>query len=144
MVNQFAKYTVQLPGSRPTRMATEDEVIEVETRDTQFKLGDKIDAGCSVVYQPPQGLVAGVGYTYFRKYGDIYRDVPGAVKAKLEGGTDQVAHNGEVQLGYSTVPLYQRGTFAVPFEMKLTYTKQLASQNMPISDLAQLDLNLFF
>jgi hypothetical protein len=55
-----------------------------------------------------------------------------------------MAHNGEAQLGFSTVPLYQRGAFAVPFEMKLTYTKQLESRNMPITDLAQFDLNLFF
>lgn len=144
VANEYAKYTVQLPGERDMRMTTEDESIEVDKQETKFKLGDKVDAGLSLVYQPPEGVVAGLGYTYFRKYGDIYRDVPGAVKSKLEGGTDQVAHNGEAQLGFSTVPLYQRGAFAVPFEMKLTYTKQLESRNMPITDLAQFDLNLFF
>lgn len=144
VLNEYAKYTVQLPGQRNLRQTTADESIEVENRTTKFKLGDKLDAGVASVYQPSFGLVAGVGYNYMRKFGDVYREVDADVKTKLEGGTDQQAHNAEVQLGYSALGLYQRGLIAAPFEVKLTYTKQLASQNLPITDLAQLDLNLFF
>lgn len=143
-LNQHGKYTVQLPGDKNVRAVTADEEIEVQYTETRFKLGDKIDAGTSLVWEPRFGLVTGIGYTYFRKYGDLYRELGDETAAELERDTDQVAHNGEAVLGYSTVPLYQAGSFAVPLELKLSYTRQFVSENMPVSDLAQLDFSLFF
>lgn len=142
--NQFAKYTVQLPGQKTVREVTADEAIAVGQADTRFKLGDKIDAGTSAQWAPAAGLVSGLGYTFFKKYGDTYRELPLATKQELEDGTDMEAHNAEMMLGFSTIPAYQRGTFAAPIEMKLTYTNQVVSRNMPVTDMLQLDFNLFF
>lgn len=144
VVNQFGKYTVQLPGSKTVRALEEDESIEVPYTSTRYKLGDKVDAGASLQWSPSFGLVTGVGYTYFRKFGDLYKDTRAETKWLLEENTDQLAHNSEIQFGYSTIPHYQAGTFAVPMEVKLTYIRQMSSRNMPITDLAQFDLNLFF
>jgi hypothetical protein len=145
VLNQFGKYTVQLPDSKKVRAQTDDEPIEVGHVNTRYKLGDKIDAGASLRWEPRFGLVSGIGYSYFRKYGDVYRgDFDYATKEVLERGTDQRAHNAELLLGYSTVPLYMAGSFAVPLDLKLTYTRQLSSVNMPVTDLAQLDFNLYF
>jgi hypothetical protein len=144
VVNQFGKYTVQLPGSKTVRALENDESIEVPYTSTRFKLGDKIDAGASLQWSPAFGLVSGVGYTYFRKFGDLYKDTRAETKGLLEKNTDQLAHNSEVQFGYSTIPHYQAGIFAVPMEVKLTFIRQMSSRNMPITDLAQFDLNLFF
>ena len=144
VVNQFGKYTVQLPGSKTVRALENDESIEVPYTSTRFKLGDKIDAGASLQWSPAFGLVSGVGYTYFRKFGDLYKDTRAETKGLLEKNTDQLSHNSEVQFGYSTIPHYQAGTFAVPMEVKLTFIRQMSSRNMPITDLAQFDLNLFF
>jgi hypothetical protein len=144
VVNQFGKYTVQLPGSKTVRALENDESIEVPYTSTRFKLGDKIDAGASLQWSPAFGLVSGVGYTYFQKFGDLYKDTRAETKGLLEKNTDQLAHNSEVQFGYSTIPHYQAGIFAVPMEVKLTFIRQMSSRNMPITDLAQFDLNLFF
>lgn len=144
VINQFGKYTVQLPGEKLVRAIEEDEQIEVGYTQTRFKLGDKIDAGTSLSWNPVFGLVSGVGYSYFRKYGDVYRGSEAETKRELEKETDQIAHNSLLQLGYSTVPHYQSGLFAVPFEIKMTYIRQISSRNMPITDMAQFDLNLFF
>lgn len=143
-LNQFAKYTVQLPGVKSVRQATEEESIEVGKQEVPFKLGDKVDAGLSLSWSPPHGTVMGVGYNYFRKFGDIYKELPEDAKKKIEDATDQEAHNSEVMLGYSTLPLFQRGAFPVPLDLKLTYIRQLASRNLPVTELAQLDFNLFF
>lgn len=142
--NQFGKYTLQLPGNKDVRAIEEDEAIEVQFTSTKFKLGDKVDAGTSLQWSPSFGLVSGVGYTYFRKFGDVYRDIEPETKKLLEQETDQIAHNSEVQFGYSTLPHYQAGNVAVPFEVKVTYIRQIFSRNLPVTDLAQFDLNLFF
>ncbi len=143
-LNQYAKYTAQLPGTKTVRAATKDESIEVRKVRTRYKLGDKFDGGASLQYAAVLGPLVGVGASYFRKIGDVYRGVDPLVKAKLEDETDQEALNGELQLGYSTVALYQQKRFAVPFEIKATYLKQVASRHIPVTDLAQFDLNLFF
>ncbi len=143
-LTEFGKYTAQMPGNKKVREVTEDEKIEVDETNTRFKLGDKVDAGTSLVWEPKFGLVTGVGYTVFRKFGDTYKGVQPETKSVLEDGTDQQAQNVETMLGYSTIPAFQRGDFAAPLEMKLTYTRQVKSRNMPVTDLAQFDLNLFF
>jgi hypothetical protein len=143
-LTQHGKYTVQLPDEKNVRAITKDEVIEVDRTTTRYKLGDKVDAGTSVTWSPDFGLVSGLGYTYFKKFGDTYREVPAETKYALEDATDQEAHNAEAVLGYSTIPAYQRGAFKAPFEIKLTYIKQLQSKNMPVTDLAQFDMSLFF
>ncbi len=143
-LNQFAKYTVQLPAERQVRAATKAESIEVDLVKADVKLGDKYDAGASLQYGAGNGFLAGVGGTYFKKVGDVYRGLEPDVKAKLQDGTDQQALNSELCVGFSTVPHYQAKRFAIPFEVKMTYAKQAMSRNMPITDLAQIDLNLFF
>lgn len=143
-LNQFAKYTAQLPAKKSLRLVTADEKIEVSEDTSRFKLGDKFDAGVSMQWQPDSGILTGLGYTFYKKFGDIYRDVAAETKGELEQGTDQIAHNGEVAIGYSTLPAYRRGAIAAPLEMKLTYANQLASRNMPVTDLIQFDVNLYF
>jgi len=141
---QHAKYTVQLPDSKNVRYVEEDEVIAVRSGVTRFKLGDKIDAGLSMTWTPDSGFVSGIGYNYFKKFGDIYRELPEYSKLILERDTVQTSHVAEFGIGYSTLPAYLRGDFAAPFEVKLSYLKQLRSANLPVTDLAQFDMNLFF
>lgn len=144
-VDQFFKYTEELPTTRRVRAITYDELIEIPDVTTNYKMGDKIDAGTSLRYEPSYGLLSGIGYTYFRKFGDNYRGgISEDSKKALQRWTDMQANNAEFMLGYSTVPLYQAGHADVPFDMRVSYTKQITSRNMPISDLAQLDFDLFF
>jgi hypothetical protein len=147
-VNQFAKYTWQAPGERQMRDVTAEESVEVEKVATRYKLGDKVDAGLSVNYLSPGGVLLGVGHTWFQKYGDRY-DGPDALsgttrRPELAKNSNQYAENGEFAIGYSTIPAFQRGKFAAPMELKLGYQRQYRSRNMPVSDLAQIDASLFF
>jgi hypothetical protein len=142
--NQFAKYTVQLSGKKNVRQVTSDEKIEVEKKQLPFKLGDRIEAGSSLVWEPRFGLTTGVGLGYMHKFSDRYEIVDEYVKAELEKNTEISAQTTEWSIGYSTVPLYQSGLVPVPFEVKLTETRQLQSRNNPITDLIQVDMSLFF
>ncbi len=141
---QSGKYTVQLPSSKTVRLVEEDEVIEVDKSEAKFKLGDKIDTGTSMTYTPDFGLTTGIGYNYFKKFGDTYREIPVETKEILETNTVQEAHVAEMAIGYTTLPAFKRGEFIAPLEMKFTYLKQLKSKNMPVTDMAQFDVNLFF
>lgn len=144
VVSEYAKFTHQAAGTKNVRAKTEDEAIEVETRQVAFKLGDKVDAGASLVYEHSTGLSAGVGYAYFRKDGDRYRGIGTDSAREWEKDTNQSANYAEYKLGYSTLPAFQSGTFKVPLAVGVEYKRQLSSRNMPISNLAQAEFSLFF
>ncbi len=145
VLNQFAKATYQMAGQRDVREIRSDEKIEVPLRRTTYKLGDKLDAGASIKFEPDFGLVLGAGVTYFRKLSDEYRgSLSDEARVEIEKSTDQTGRNAEVVVGYSTIPLFRKGVVPVPLDLKLTYVKQLQSRNMPVTDLAQLDFSLFF
>lgn len=142
--NQFYKYTNQLPGRKEVRWKTFDETVEATRHQTDFKLGDKIDAGVSVQFEQDNGLNAGLGGLYYRKFGDRYEADLIDVKNELKRATDQDALYWQARLGYSTVEAYRRKEFAAPMSVTIEYRKQYESQNLAVTDFTQIDLNLFF
>jgi len=148
-LNQYAKYNYALAGQREFRMATADEAIEVEKRRLDYKIGDRIDAGASLQFEPSWGLVAGLGYVYNRKFGDRY-SLPGdvaerdAVRANLEEDSAATAHYLEGKFGYSGIEAYRRGELRVPFAASLEYKKHLASANSFANDLVTVDIAVYF
>ena len=143
--SQYAKYTYQAVGKKKVRDATEEESIEVPKVETEFKLGDKIEGGAGVLYAPSFGLLTGVGYSYFFKYADRYTVKDSGLRQDyLEKDTDQRAQNLELLLGYSGIPAFQRGEFPAPYEIKMSYFKQLRSMNSTVTDLYQIDASVYF
>lgn len=144
-LNQFAKYTYQAPDTRRIPWKTYEESIEVPVNSTDFKYGDKVDAGVSVQYESAiSGLTGGVGALYYRKFGDYYEVDEPSVKSELQRWTDQTSEYAQARIGYSTLQAYRRKEFPLPANVMFEYRRQLASRNMPITDFAQMDINLFF
>lgn len=143
-LNQYAKYTAQLAGQKNIRQVTADEKIDVEKTSTGFKPGDRIESGISIMWEPRFGLTAGIGAGAMRKFADSYPGLEDATKMELEKNTDGSSSTAEWTLGYSTVALYQDGISPIPFEIRLSETRQLASRNTPVTDLFQIDVSLFF
>jgi hypothetical protein len=143
-VNQFVKYTYQAPDKRRIPWKTYDESIEVPVNSTKFKYGDKVDAGLSMQLEEENGFTAGFGALYYRKFGDRYDVSIIESKNELQRWTDQNASYGQGRIGYSTLPAFRRKEFPVPVSISMEYRQQLASRNSPMTDFAQMDLNLFF
>lgn len=141
-LNQYAKYTHQLPGQRTVRMVTAEESIEVPKERVRFKLGDKIEAGTAVQMESDLGVGGGVGYNYYRKFGDLYK--AGASSSLLAKDSLEQSHQAELELVYSGVPAFRRKEIPVPFETKVSYKRQLASKNMAVTHFVQFDAGVFF
>ncbi|HYX38915.1 MAG TPA: hypothetical protein VE954_37895 [Oligoflexus sp.] len=144
-LNQFARYTYQAPDRRRIPWKTYDESIEVPVNSTEFKYGDKVDGGLSVQYESlVTGVTAGLGALYYRKFGDRYEVSEIDSKNELQRWTDQNAEYAQARVGYSTVEAFRRKEFPLPASISMEYRRQLASRNTPITDFAQMDINLFF
>lgn len=143
-VNQYVKYTAQLPGKKTVRLITEDEPIEVPKGSVHFKLGDKLETGASLQYaNATSGIGGGIGYNYYNKWKDLYRNA-GISKVTLEKNTFECMHQAEFELSYSSVPAFLRKEIVLPFETKLNYKRHLASKNMAVTDFLQLEAGVFF
>ncbi|MDQ3231001.1 MAG: hypothetical protein M3Q07_04200, partial [Pseudobdellovibrionaceae bacterium] len=81
---------------------------------------------------------------YYRKFGDRYEVSEIDSKNELQRWTDQNAEYGQARVGYSTVEAFRRKEFPLPASISMEYRRQLASRNTPITDFAQMDINLFF
>ncbi len=143
-LDEFAKYTTQLKDKKSVRWKTYDETVEAQKHETDFKLGDKFDAGVSIQFEQDSGINGGLGALYYRKFGDRYYVDDLAVKNELQRWTDQDAVYWEARLGYSTIEAYKRHEFALPISITAEYRKQYQSRNVAVTDFTQLDLNLFF
>ncbi len=144
MFNQFVKYTYQTADRKPVRWRTYDETVEAPRYNTNFKLGDKVDAGVSFQFEQDSGWNGGLGGLYYRKFGDRYDVDIADVKSELKRQTDQDAVYWEARAGYSTVEKYRRKEFPLPLSASIEYRKQYKSRNVPVTDFTQIDLNLFF
>ncbi|MBC7660222.1 MAG: hypothetical protein H7249_10990 [Chitinophagaceae bacterium] len=142
--NEYAKYTYQNKGRKAVRWKTYEETVEAPRYNTNFKLGDKFDAGVSLQFEQDSGINGGIGATYFRKFGDKYDVNIVEVNNELKRATDQDAVYWEARLGYSTVEAYKRKEFALPMSATIEYRKQYKSRNLAVTDFTQVDLNLFF
>lgn len=143
--NQFYKYTYQAQGEREFRLKTDYESIEVDQENLTFKLGDKVEAGASLQFeQDATGIVAGLGATYFLKYGDRYDTIDYAAQQELQKETDRMASYWSARLGYSSIPAFKRKEFAIPLMATIEYRKQYKSRNHPMTDFTQIDVGLFF
>ena len=143
-LSESVKYTHQLPGRKTVRLSTSQETIEVGSASTKFKLGDKAEALANLQFAGDSGFVGGGGYSFYSKGKDVYRDIASDSKQYLEKDSLEQQHQVEVEIGYSGVPAYRRGQIPAPFETKLNYKHQLASRNMPVAHLLQVDMAVFF
>lgn len=143
--NQYGKYTWQLPGERPVALLTPDTTpVDAPIQNTRYALGDKIDAGTALLLQSNDGLNVGFGYNYSRKFKDIYKVADAVTKDLLQADTDTQMHQAEFEIGYTTIPAFQRKEFPVPLQTKISYKQHLSSRNSPVTNFLQLETGLFF
>ena len=143
-LNQYIKYTAQLPGHKTIRAKTPIESLAVENVKAGFDLGDKVEIGTSISWLSRYGLTSGIGYSYNKKFPDSFSEIAEISRIELEKDTNTESHNTEVVLGFSTLPYFKRGAFAVPMDVTLSLSHPVSSQNTPVANKLQLDVNVFF
>lgn len=142
--NEYARYTVQFADQKKVALLTaENTPLDAPIATVTYKLGDRVDLGAALLFESNSGVLSGVGYNYGRKFEDVYRGA-GVAKESLERDTDVVTHQAEMELGYTSIPAFQRNEFPVPFETKLSYKHLVRSRNSPITHFLQIESGVFF
>jgi hypothetical protein len=90
------------------------------------------------------GLSVFLFYRYLQKFKDSVSGDRGLAYDELEKQSDQKEQQVRVGLNYSTIPLYMKKEFPVPFEAKVYYRNRFAGENVLKSQYIGLDLTVFF
>lgn len=143
--NQYAKLTQSLPGKKKIRMGTVEQPLSNKEQEAEFLLGALGEVGLSMQYASSYGVEGGVGYLYEQKGKDSYK-VGGRrdVVEKLEMDTNTRLHSALVQVGFSTIELYKRGSAPLPAAARVSYQQPLAGRNSPVKSQMSFDVDVYF
>lgn len=140
-----AKYTYQFEHNRTMRLYTDPDVpLGTESATLREKLGDKIDTVSSITINPNNWFSISAAYLYNKTFKANYNLEDAQTKNALEHGTDTVSEWAKLSLGFSTVELYKKKQFEVPFEIVISGQKLINAQNAANYSRIDLDLKLYY
>jgi hypothetical protein len=90
------------------------------------------------------GLSVYLFYRYLQKAEDSVSGDRGLAYDELEKESDQKEQQYRIGLNYSTIPLYMKKEFPVPFDVLLYYRNRFAGENVLKSQYIGLDFTVFF
>lgn len=126
--------------SLPSLLAQDGQVQQV-TR----KMGSTLETELSAGYKfAGDKFGLWTAYQYSQKGEDTFSG-PGNLYYKgMSKNTDWALHAGEVGVEFSTIPMFRKGSFALPMEVSLLYNTPLKGRNTPMASYARMDLMLYF
>jgi hypothetical protein len=140
-----AKYTYQFAHDRKMRLYNDPNVpLGTDSAILREKLGDKIDTATSITLNANNWFSISAAYLYNKTFKANYNISDAAIKNALEHGTDTVSEWAKLSLGFSTVELYKKKQFEVPFEISLSGQKLINAQNAADYSRIDIDLKLYY
>jgi hypothetical protein len=98
----------------------------------------------SNLYFLDDAVVAWGAYQYGYKGHDRYTGPGDLYYAGLGKDTDWEKHSAEIGTGYSTIPAFRRGQFALPLEVQLLWNTTLSGRNIPLANYMRMDFMAYF
>jgi hypothetical protein len=143
------RYTHQIATTKTVRRKTEKESVLVPIGKARVKPGDIWEVGGGLETEWWRQWQLGVSYRFAKKFTDVVRSISDerlllTEKNGLELRTATETQRIETGFGYGTVTRFLAGTARVPFLTKLTYSRQLYSENTPVQHETHFDVNFFF
>lgn len=139
------RYTYQFASTKKLRIPETKEVpIGRENGEFREKLGNVYELGSYVTWHGMDWLSVSTGYQVSFTEEASYESKYLSANEILAEGSDKVAHVARAALDFSTTKLYQKGTFAVPFDIGVSYQHRFMGKNTPKYDRIDLDLRFYF
>ncbi len=139
------RYTYQFASTKTLRVS-ETREVPIGRRNGEFreKLGNIYELAGFATWHRLDWLSVSTGYQVsFTERASYESDYSGANEI-LAAGSEKIAHVARASLDFSTTKLYQKGTFAVPFDIGVSYQHRFMGKNTPKYDRIDLDLRFYF
>lgn len=144
----YAGYLAQLPTTLARRIPekSDSKLTPDIDSNTRMDLGDQIRTQLASKFFFLNGFSTLLGYTYQYREADKYTG--GQYNAEryawMSQNTEQNMHAGQIGIGYSTVPMFQKKQFPVPLEANLYHTRVMGGKNVVNDPLTAFEFAMFF
>ncbi len=139
------RYTYQFESTKTLRIPeTRDVPIGRSNGEFKEKLGNIYEIGAFVTWHRIDWLSLSTGYQLSLSERAQYESKYEEANDILADGSDKIAHTAKVALDFSTTKLYQKGAFAIPFDIGVSYQHRFMGQNTPKYDRIDLDFRFYF
>jgi hypothetical protein len=141
------RYVYYFPTSRTVRVPddVDQPIVGLENKEkVDLTIGSDFRIDLEGRYLIFDGLSVFLFYRYLQKFEDSVSGDMGLAYEELEKQTDQKEQQYRIGINYSTIPMFMKKEFPVPFEASLYYRNRFAAENLLKSQYIGLDLTLFF
>ena len=137
------RYTYEFDTKKNLRMITDADVpLSHDKSVVNEKLGNKIDTTITATVSPTYWYNVFTS-VIINKVGSTKYDIADpSIKSAMEARTNSFSEWGKIGLNFSTIELYKRKKFSMPFDLGVSYQRILSAQNSP--DFARVDVDFRF
>lgn len=141
-----AGYQAELPDTASVRVPDEAQFLPGPDRkeDVSRKLGDSTFVEGNIRIVPISEIELGAFYSYSQKESDSYSGSKGRNYGALAKDSNSVIHRISGRVEFSTIDLFKKKAFDIPFLFGYVYANNVAAVNAPTSVTHQLYLRMFF
>lgn len=139
-------YIAQLPNSGNYRIPlSADLPIGMAPTSLQRKLGDYWEAGLEGNLTLQKYWTISPKYRFKQKFSDSFSGGPAGVDLSLlENNTDELLHEGLIQLEYSNLPAVRAGQSRIPYGVTAFYRQPFAGKNVVDARTAGMMIKSYF
>ncbi|MBC7537428.1 MAG: hypothetical protein H7281_01300 [Bacteriovorax sp.] len=144
-LDNWTRYTYQFPYSTTIR-TPDSSTFPVTANEglAQIKLGNKAQTNLQANYKLSEEWTTSLTYSFEYIEPSDYKSSDPIADTILEADTEKITHTGRLNLGYSTLSLYQQKKFFVPVSFNLAVQSIFAGKNVPKYERADFEIRLFF
>lgn len=139
------RFTYQLGSNKELRLYTNsDTPLSDVSGNIYEKLGNKLDGTAAITFSPYNWLNFTNAYLISQTGKTDYNISNDVIKKALETGTETKSEWLKVSVGLSTVELYKRKKFEIPFEVNLSAQQLINAKNSASYNRYDLDFKFYF
>lgn len=144
-LDNWTRFTYQFPSNEIVRMPDSNAfLITRNIGEAKIKLGNKYQTNFQGNYQLTDLWSTSLLYSLeYVEPTDYISSNPRADNI-LEENSEKISHIGRINLGFSTLSLYQQKRFFMPMNLNLAIQSIFAGKNVPKYERADFEVRLFF
>ncbi len=144
LLNVMTKYTSQLPDRQLLRVPDDGDLFTDKKENIRRNLGNRFDAAVYGEYTFLSVFNVNASYSLFTKEKDRFASDLGYYALGLEKNTAQSKQSVDVGIGFSTLPWFRQGAFALPMDAGIDVDLPLAGRNVADVTTVNLEYKLYF
>ena len=144
-LDNWTRLTYQFPYDAIVRTPDSKTFpITANSGNANIKLGNKALTNLALNYSLSEQWTSSLIYSFEYVEPTIFKTSNSITDSILRAETEKLTHTYRLNLGYSTIALYQKKKFFMPLGLNIAFQSIFAGKNVPKYNRADFEIRLFF